>query len=294
MRVLILGAAGMLGHKLYQMLSLEHQVSASVRGRAESYRKYHLFDETHLIEDVDVSHDDSLIALFGRTRPEAVINAVGIIKQLKAAHDPLLTLSINAMLPHRLARLCAVAGARLIHISTDCVFSGRKGGYTEQDISDAEDLYGRTKFLGETTAPNALTLRTSIIGRELASCSGLIEWFLGERGGQVKGFRRAIYTGLTTRALARIIVRLLQDFPELSGLYQVSSDPINKYDLLCLVRDIYDLSIQITPDDAFDCNRSLDSSLFRSTTGIAIPSWPDMIGDMHNDPTPYDEWRRPS
>jgi dTDP-4-dehydrorhamnose reductase len=211
---------------------------------------------------------------------------------LAAAKDPVLSLTINSLLPHRLQRLAIAEGARLIHISTDCVFNGRTGMYTEDDPSDATDLYGRTKFLGETSGPGALTLRTSIIGRELSTASGLVEWFLLHRGGRVEGYTRAIYTGFTTDAMSRLLQSVLLEHPSLEGTLQVSSDPINKYDLLRLLDRAYRTVTDIVPSDAVQIDRSLDSSRFRAMTGFVPPSWADMVDRMAADPTPYDAWHR--
>src|SRR5581483_8348081 len=189
-----------------------------------------LFQESAVLSDVDARRFDSIIGAFAAAKPDAVINCIGIVKQRAEANDPIPSLEINARFPHRLAQLCRATGSRLIHISTDCVFSGKKGMYTEQDQSDAEDLYGRSKFLGEVGEPPALTLRTSIIGREIESRYGLVEWFLGSRG-RVRGFTGAIYSGFTTLEFSKIIARVLLDFPDLSGVYHVSSDPISKHDL---------------------------------------------------------------
>lgn len=290
-RALVLGGAGMLGHKLYQVLSPRMPTYVAVRRRASAFAGLGLFAPDRVIDGVDVGSPHDLHRAFAVARPTVVFNAVGIVKQLKEAHDPVLSLTVNSLLPHQLAALCAAAGARFVHVSTDCVFSGRRGGYAESDVPDAEDLYGRTKLLGEVCGEGALTVRTSIIGRELAGAHGLVEWFLGRRGQTVRGFRRAIYTGLTTLELARLLVDLVQRRPELSGLWQVSSDPISKYDLLHLVNDAYGLGTRIEADDDFVCDRSLDSTRFREATGYRPPSWPEMVAAMRDDPTPYDAWR---
>ncbi len=291
MRILILGGAGMLGHKLYQRFRHRYDVWTTVRTSYRDYARYDIFDSDRMIGGGDVAVFDNVVRAVAQVKPDVVINCIGIVKQLKAAKDPIVSLSINSLFPHRLANLCQASGARMIHISTDCVFSGRKGMYTEEDISDAEDLYGRTKYLGEVTLPGCLALRTSIIGRELNSATGLVEWFLGNCGKKVRGFTKAIYTGFTTLALADIIADILENHPALEGLWQVSSEPINKYDLLCLVKNIYNLEIEVEQDVEFMCNRSLDSTRFRVATGFAPPTWADMIQDMHNDPTPYTNWK---
>lgn len=291
MRILILGGAGMLGHKLWQLAKERFSCWVTLRSAGAEGSCAELFDPARTIGGVDVYNTDTVVRAVAIARPQVIVNCIGIVKQLQAAKDPVASLTVNSLLPHRLAALSQAAGARLVHISTDCVFSGRKGTYTEDDISDAEDLYGRSKYLGEVSGPGALTLRTSIIGRELRTSSGLVEWFLSNRGGQVRGYRRAIYSGFTTLALARIILDIVQQQPDLSGLYQVSSEPISKYDLLTLVNAVYQTGTVIEPDSTFVCDRSLDSSRFRAATGFRPPGWPEMIRQMYEDATPYDRWR---
>lgn len=210
---------------------------------------------------------------------------------MKQAHDALLSITLNALFPHQLADLCAAAGARLFHISTDCVFSGHKGNYTEADISDAYDLYGRAKFLGEVNRPGCLTLRTSIIGRDFAKNDALLEWFLSQRGGKAQGYTRAIYSGFPTQTLARIIGDLIEQHPDLAGLYQVASAPISKYELLVKIRDALKLNVVVEPQADFFCDRSLSAARFVAATNYEIPIWDSMIAELANDPTPYDEWK---
>ena len=220
-----------------------------------------------------------------------MINCVGVIKQLKEASDPVLTITLNSLLPHRLAALCAGLGARLVHPSTDCVFSGRKGGYTEDDPPDPDDLYGRSKLLGEVDRPDCLTIRTSIFGRDFLKQDALLEWFLSNRGGRVRGYRNAIYSGFPTQVLARIIADLLADQPALGGLVQIASLPITKYDLLTRLKDAMDLDIEIEPFDDAPCDRSLSAARFVRATGYRIPAWDEMVAELAADPTPYDAWR---
>lgn len=290
-RVLILGAAGMLGHKLCQLYKDRFDTWATVRERPERYAHYNLLPSERLIGGADAFNFDTLIQAFATVQPQIVINCIGIIKQLPTAKDPVVSLTINSLLPHRLAQLCNVAGARLIHISTDCVFSGRKGMYTEEDISDAEDLYGRTKYLGEVLAEPHLTLRTSIIGRELQTTTGLVEWFFSNRGSRVRGYSQAIYSGFTTITLAEIIAQIIESGICLTGLYQVSSESINKFALLSLLRKHFAVPIEIEPFSDFRLDRSLNSERFQAKSGIMIPSWPDMIEVMAQDKTPYELWR---
>jgi dTDP-4-dehydrorhamnose reductase len=290
MKLLVLGAGGMLGHKLLQLLPAEYDVTGTVRKSAAFYERYRLFKSECLIGGVDVNDFDTVKKVFSRVQPHFVINCVGVIKQLEAANDPLIAISINSLLPHRLAGLCRATSARLIHISTDCVFSGNKGMYNESDVSDATDLYGRTKFLGEVSGTNCLTLRTSIIGRELESQNGLIEWFLRPDQKEIRGFRRAIYTGLTIIELARVLELVMGASEELTGVYHVSSDPINKYDLLLLARDAFGVSVNIVPADTLAIDRSLDSTQFRKKMNYSPPSWQSMIQELAADKTPYASW----
>ena len=294
MRTLILGGGGMLGHKLYQVLSPRGETYVTVRRSARAYERYDLFAAPAVIDGINVTDPDHLHRAFSTAKPDAVVNCVGIIKQLKEAHDPIPSITINSLLPHRLADLCAACGSRLVHISTDCVFSGEQGPYTEQSLPDANDLYGRTKLLGETNAersPHAITIRTSIIGREMETSSGLVEWFLSQKGKTIRGYQNALFTGFTTIELSRIIEDILYDHPELGGLWQVSSNSVSKFELLGLINEVYGVDVGIEPDSAFHCDRRLDSSLFRAATGFTPPSWPEMIEEMRNDPTPYDTWR---
>ena len=292
MTVLVLGASGMLGHKLMQVLSARFEMIGTVRRGAASFTGHPVLGGVKLIGDVQAEDDDSIVRAMAEARPNVVINAIGLIKQLPEAKDPIPSITINSLFPHRVAQHCRAAGARLLHVSTDCVFSGRKGSYTEQDEPDPLDLYGRSKLLGEVNGPGAITLRTSIVGRELETTSGLIEWLISQRGQAIKGFNRAIYTGLTTLALARLMGELIEHHPDLHGLWQVSAEPISKYNLLQMVNDAMGLGITIHPDERFVCDRSLNSERFRKATNLCPPSWEDMVDELAADSTPYDLIRR--
>jgi dTDP-4-dehydrorhamnose reductase len=278
-RVLILGGDGMLGHQLVRTLSGAHEVGITLRREESAYRA-DLVAAVAPFFGVDVRDPDRLPEVFDRWRPQAVVNAVGVVKQRADANDPRLALEVNALFPHRLAQLAAAAGARVIHVSTDCVFSGRRGGYRETDPPDPEDLYGRTKLLGELTGKPALTLRTSIIGLEVDRRQGLVEWFLASRG-VVKGYRRAVFSGLTTMEMGRLIARLLERHPDLWGLFHVASAPIDKHALLSrLASALGREDVRIEPDDALVCDRSLCAEAFRAATGYEAPSWDEMLGEL--------------
>lgn len=270
----------MLGHQLWYQLSSQHDTRVTLRLGFEAYAGLGLFDADHVYAGVDVRHKDDLLRVFSEFRPEAVINAIGIVKQRKEAEAALPSLELNAVFPHRLSNICGAAGARLVHVSTDCVFSGVRGCYTEDDSSDARDIYGRTKYLGEVSYDHCVTLRSSIIGLELGRRAGLIEWFLAQRG-TISGYRRAIYTGFTTMEMARIIERILTLHPDLSGVWQVASEPIDKFHLLRklstrLGRD----DVDIRPDDSFVCDRSLVGDRFKAATGYHAPGWDEMLDEL--------------
>jgi len=292
MNILILGVTGMLGHKLVQELSHRFQVVGTVRGPVLQFTDHPVLNHMPLLGDVRVENFDSVAHAIASTRPAVVINCIGIVKQAAAAQDPLISIAVNALFPHRLAHICRAADIRLIHISTDCVFSGKKGNYGENNIADAEDLYGRTKLLGELEYENCLTLRTSMIGRELETSHGLMEWFLGQQGKAIKGYKRAIFNGFATKALAEIIAKIIIEHPDMQGIWHVASEPISKFDLLSMVKQVYGLRIKIEPDEEIVCDRSLNANRFQQATGFVAPSWSDMIEQMYKDPTPYSELRR--
>ena len=277
----------MLGHKLYQRLSEHHETFATVRGPFDSIERFGIFDKNSIIDNVDLASDDDIERSIEATHPNVVINAAGVIKQRPSSKNIATTLTINSILPHKLAALGQEYGFRTIIVSTDCVFSGAKGSYTEDDPTDANDLYGISKRLGEITDENCLTLRTSIIGRELSAGHSLVEWFLSNRGRTVKGFSRAIYSGFPTTIFADIIDDLLSNFPDLSGLYHISSDPIDKCELLELVNSAFNSDVTIEADDTFSIDRSLDSTKFRQKTSFEPIPWVRMIDLMASDPTPY-------
>jgi dTDP-4-dehydrorhamnose reductase len=280
--ILVLGASGMLGNAVLRLFSQTSGVR--VLGTIRSSRAARLLPaelQSCLVAGIDVEQFDSLARAMAQTRPDVVVNCIGVVKQLAEADDPLTALPINSLLPHRLARLCEIGGARLIHVSTDCVFSGAKGNYVEADFPDADDLYGRSKYLGEVDYPHAITLRTSIIGHELDGARSLLCWFLAQ-GNTVRGFTKAVFSGLPTVELARVIRDFVLPKPELHGLYHVSAEPISKYELLQLVAQVYGKRLTIEPSDQLVIDRSLDSLRFRTATGYTPPAWPELVRTMHD------------
>jgi len=282
-RVLILSGSGMLGHKIYQVLSEDFNVNVTFRNFDEKLKHTDIFRKEDALDGVDAKNFNAIEKLVENYKPKFVINCIGIIKQLKEAKNPKLSIYTNSLFPHLLAELCKKYNTKLIHISTDCVFSGNKGNYTESDNPDPVDLYGRSKLLGEVSIEPHLTLRTSIIGHELFSNVSLVDWFLSNSGGKVNGFVNAIYTGFPTIILANEIKRIINDFPDLSGLYHISSERINKYELINKIKKVYKLDTEINPFEEFRLDRSLNSDKYRKATHFTPPSWDEMIIAMHND-----------
>jgi len=279
MKILVLGASGMLGNAMLRVMSTQEAWSVFGTVRGADPALHAAAPRAVLIPGVHADQPDSLLAAFAQARPDVVINCVGLVKQLSNAADPLVAVPINTLLPHRLARMCEVAGARLVHVSTDCVFSGKQGNYTELDQADAQDVYGRSKLLGEVDYPHAVTLRTSIIGHELRSAHGLIDWFLSQQA-PVRGYTEAVFSGLPTFELARVVRDFVIPHASLRGVYHVAAEPISKHDLLQIVNREYGKNLKIEPDDQVKINRSLDASRFREATGYVAPAWADLIAQM--------------
>ena len=277
MRILILGGSGMLGHEAYRIFQSDSDVYALMRNDFSAVKGFGIFDKNKTVCGVDAGDYPLLEKMLKKISPDAVINCIGIVKQVKETHDPIKSIEINSLFPHKLSGICAQNNCRLIHLSTDCVFSGIKGDYTEKDNPDPVDLYGWTKLLGEVTSGNVLTIRTSMIGRELNTDHGLLEWFLNQEGKEVKGYTNAIFSGFTTRALSIILKEIIFKHSALKGLYHVSSEPISKFNLLMLIKIKMNLNIEIIPDDRLRCDRTLNSSKFRKETNYTPPSWENMI-----------------
>lgn len=281
MKVLVLGASGMIGSAMFRVLSA--QADWAVWGLARSTDCSRFFAETlrpRLLVGVDVQKHGALEQVLAQVQPAVVVNCIGLTKHHREAEEPLCAWPLNAVLPHQLAALCALHGARLIHVSTDCVFSGSRGNYAEGDAPDASDVYGQSKHWGEVDYPHAVTLRTSTIGHELHSAYGLLEWFLAQQG-QCQGFARAIFSGLPNTEFARVVRDVVIPHPELRGLYHVGAAAIDKYTLLQLLAETYGKQIAIERNDCFVMDRSLNSTRFTQATGYKAAPWPELIRAMH-------------
>ena len=289
MRILVFGATGMLGHKMWQRL---HQhfpdTFATMRSPYADFARCGLFQRDRIIDQLDVADFHAAVRILDDVRPNVIVNCIAITKRRGESADPLASIELNAALPHRLASWSQARGARLIHFSTDCVFNGQAGNYDESSPTTAEDLYGRTKALGEVDVVGVLTLRTSLIGRELKGRTELLEWLLAQGGRTIHGYRKALYTGVSTLFMSDLVIEILQQFPGLSGIYQVAAPVISKYELLRLARDAFRLDVDIQPDDSVVMRRNLNGIRFREATGIAVPHWSKMMDAIEADPTPYE------
>lgn len=281
MKVLVIGASGMIGSTMLRVLSEKNdwEIFGTIRDKSVK-RLFSASIGERLRAGVDVEHQESLVRILDQIRPNVVVNCAGLTKHKPEAKDPLVSIPINTLMPHRLAGLCKLVGARLIHVSTDCVFSGEKGGYVEDDFADARDVYGKSKALGEVHYRHAITLRTSTIGHELQSKYGLLDWFLSQEG-RCKGYTRAVFSGLPTVIFAQVVRDVVIPHTELFGLYHVAAKPIAKFDLLKMIADVYGKTIDIEPDDKLMIDRSLNADRLREVTGYVAPSWPELIELMH-------------
>ena len=282
MKVLVLGGDGMLGHELYLALRGRHETRVTLRQPLSAYAANGLFDSTNTFADVDVRARGRLEEVVSQFRPQAVVNCIGIVKQRPESEDAIVSIEVNSLMPHRLALACRAAGARVVHLSTDCVFSGDRGRYSETDSPDPVDIYGRSKLMGEITGDGALTLRTSMIGRGLYRKTSLVDWLVAQKG-RVQGYRKAVFSGLTTRELSRVIGLIIEKHAQASGLYHLSAEPIDKCALLTKLRARLGLNLDIEPVDEPRIDRSLDSTRFRRVFGYAPPSWDAMLDELAQD-----------
>ena len=277
MRILLLGANGMIGHQLFSYFSGRHETYGTLRGADSLLAEV---NKGRVITGVDVRDFEGLSNIIAAVMPNILLNCTGIVKQIGGKHSVSEQILLNAMLPHRLAELSESMNFKSVTFSSDCVFDGVKGNYTEKDVPNAADIYGATKALGEANYANALTIRTSTVGLELGNKHGLVEWFLSQRG-QIEGFARAIYSGLTTIELARYVEHILVNYPDLLGLHQAAAEKISKFDLLNMLSEkLGRKDIEIAKNTNFECDRSLDGSKLQSLTQYCVPSWDSMLTSL--------------
>lgn len=293
MRILILGGGGMLGHRLCRAWASNFELWATYQKPALAYQRFQLLDETHQFGEIQAEKLEDIQSIMQKVSPDVVINAIGGVKQRQVSTNRKIVNSINAVFPHQLAAACQKNHCRLIQISTDCVFSGQKGHYSEMDQPDPVDAYGMAKLLGEVDEDDVLTLRTSLIGWELENRLSLMEWFAAQRGKSVLGYRKAIFSGFTTQAMSGMLEQIILKQPELSGLFHLASEPINKYDLLMLCKSgLGWQDIDLQPQDEFIIDRSLDGSELNAIMQWQVPSWTKMVEDLCQDWLWYQPYRQ--
>lgn len=285
-KILILGANGMLGGSLHRHFTNSiHQVIGTVRSE-KSLNQIRAMGFENILKNVEVTDYARIQNLAETFKPDYIFNCVGLIKQLDAGNCPTTAIEINSLVPHKLAEIASMNGSKLIHFSTDCIFSGNKGGYVEDDTPDACDIYGRSKLLGEVGYGGHLTLRTSIIGHEIDTNLSLVDWFLSQDG-SVNGYSNAVFSGLPTCYIAQFIEKYIFSFPNISGVYHLSVDPIDKFSLLTLIKKVYLKNTVINNFESFRIDRSLNSDLLRKTVNYTPPSWEELIEIMYEEYKKY-------
>lgn len=283
-QILIIGATGMLGHMLVRVLSPSHHVVGTTSSKYDQQSPLaRILSEDNWIDQIDVRNLSTVEEAIRGTKPEVVINCVGVIKQKMESSNIMDAILINSLVPHQLSKICTETNSKLIHFSTDCVFEGTPGIKKVNDVPNATDLYGSTKRLGEIEYPPALTLRTGFVGRQLSGAEGLFEWVRSQRGKTIDGFQNAIYSGFTAMALSRIIQQIIEEHDYLSGLHQVAGNHINKFDLITKLNHYLNLDLTIIKNTEFMCDRSMDGTEFTKLTNIPIPSWDDMLAEFAED-----------
>lgn len=281
MRVLILGISGLIGHKLFQELADSFEVFGILHKTKVQYGNLPLFSGKNVIENIDVSEIELLNGVLIAINPDVILNCVGITKRKIDVNNPLEVITTNSVFPHQLANWAKINHKRIIHFSTDCVFDGKVGNYTEKSLTTAEDIYGRTKALGEINYNHTLTIRSSFIGQELFDKTELLDWFLAQNGKQIKGFKNTFYSGVSTIFMAHVVKNIISNFPNLSGLYQLAPDnPISKYELLCIAKEAFTVNVDILPDDQHVHLPTLDASKLKQEINLTVPSWKEMMSEL--------------
>jgi dTDP-4-dehydrorhamnose reductase len=285
MRILILGGNGMIGHKMYQLISKIYiDTWVTLRNNLSTYSFSQLYNSEKVVDNINLANFENLNYILFKIKPDIIINACGItirrgIETLKSN-----SIILNSALPHFLNEWVTSNNKRLIHFSTDCVFTGSKGNYLDNDKKDAFDLYGLTKSMGEVIdSKYAITLRGSMIGNELENKTELFEWFLKQRNIIIKGFSKVIYSGITTTKMAEIVIKLIDQYPSLSGIYNISSKPISKFELLKLWNDYFDINANIEIDNIYTSNKNLISDNFYNIIRMEQPDWVELSSQLKID-----------
>lgn len=281
MKLLILGVSGLIGHKLLQELSVDHEVFGTLHKTKAQYNNLTLFANSNIIEGVDVLNFEKLTGVLQAINPDVVLNCVGITKRKINRNNTQEVIETNAVFPHKLANWAKNHNKRVIHFSSDCVFNGKVGNYTEESLTTAEDLYGRTKALGEIQCSHTLTIRSSFIGQELFDKTELLDWVLTQDGKQIKGFKNVLYSGVSTIFMAKVVNDIISNYPQLSSLYQLAPEvPISKYDLICIAKKVFGLEIDIIPETNYVHQPTLNGAKLKSAIRLKIPSWEQMMEEL--------------
>ena len=285
MKIIILGASGLIGHKLlHTFKNSDHEIFGIIHGKKNDFLNIEFLQEDSILEEFNILDFIKLEGIFDAIKPDVVLNCVGITKRKEEVNNLEYTIEVNSLFPHKLANLAKRMNFRVIHFSTDCVFNGETGNYNEESNTTGEDIYGKTKALGEIKYPHTLTVRSSFIGRELTGQTELLEWLISQNGKTIKGFTKAMYSGVSTTFMSRVILDIMENYPKLSNLYQLATpEPISKYDLLCLARDSFSLDIEIVPDDTFEIQPTLNGKKLRKAMNLTIPSWEEMMNELASD-----------
>jgi len=279
MRILILGIDGMIGHKIAQSLSQDYEVIGSTR-KDVNHQKIGL--NNCLLYKKDFIIDDQNV-FFNKISPDVIINCIGITTRRGISRNMSNTDFINSRFPHKISEWVSIKNRRLIHFSTDCVFSGKKGDYLDDDKPDANDIYGMSKAKGEIDNNSSLTLRCSMIGREIYNHTELFEWLYSMKNKDIEGYANVIYSGVTTFWMGDVIKKILKNNISLSGIYNISSEPISKYHLLLKLSDAFKLNVNVSANLNIKSNKVLNSKKFAEITGIIPPNWDDLIPYFKND-----------
>lgn len=281
MRILIFGAGGMIGHRMFKTLKKQgHEVFGTLKKDLKEYDQFNIFKKSEIVTHLDVLDSKYVIESLNQIQPDVVLNCVGITLRKPEITDEAYCTKVNAEFPHLLDRWCTENKKYLIHFSTDCVFSGKDGPYTEDSVKSATDIYGRTKAAGEVSSAYSLTLRGSMIGLELFGKTELLEWALSQKGQTIKGYSQAIYSGITTNLMGDLVSKIIAKPPFLTGLYQVSSDPISKYDLLVLINKVFNLNMTILKEEAHATSKVLISKKIQNQIGFICPGWNEMLDQI--------------
>lgn len=286
--VAVIGAAGLLGHVVVEtLLDGVDEVTGTLRRPRADVEWWPPFrdenDRLRLIDGVDATDWPQLSRLLDQIQPDTIVNCAGVTPRRREAADAVEVIGVNSLLPHQLARWGATAGCRLINISTDCVFGHEPGGFTEDDTPTATDLYGRTKALGEVDGGDAITIRTSFVGRELVGHTELLEWFLSNAGRTVEGFGEVWYSGVPVATVADVVLRLATTHRQLSGLYHLAAEPISKLDLLRVANDAFGARVTILPDTTTTSHRTLDGTRLREVLPIDPVDWSHALSQLADD-----------